>query len=209
MEKLLQILFPRVCVSCEAYIEDLEPICTRCLTSVEVYEDIFKDEGFNIFSVGPYRNEILKTIIHDFKYKRILELESVLDKLISHYIFKNNIRFNKILCPIPLHKRKEKLRGFNQAQVITNILEKKGLGTMKNLLIRKIDTSPQAQIKDFRKRVKNIEGAFQLIDTNTPKDREIILVDDVYTSGSTIKEARNELLKNGFANVSVFVIAKT
>jgi len=176
---------------------------------VEVYEDIFKDEGFNIFSVGPYRNEILKTIIHDFKYKRILELESVLDKLISHYIFKNNIRFNKILCPIPLHKRKEKLRGFNQAQVITNILEKKGLGTMKNLLIRKIDTSPQAQIKDFRKRVKNIEGAFQLIDTNTPKDREIILVDDVYTSGSTIKEARNELLKNGFANVSVFVIAKT
>jgi competence protein ComFC len=129
-----------------------------------------------------------------------------------------------ILIPIPLAKKRLRLRGYNQSELICQELIKVNntrlstsidngidLTLEKNILIKPKDTEHQARIRDRNLRLKNLSGSFTIknIDKNKVllKNRNIILVDDITTTGATLGEARKTLKQCGARKIIAFTIA--
>ena len=159
-----------------------------------------------------YNNE-LKKIIKKIKYRLVREGLKELLQISSKQTFdKLNviIKLYKgiFLVPVPLYKKRFLKRGFNQAEEISFYLQKYFNIPVKHCLIRKRNTKSQARIKSLKKRFLNLKGAFSIKRKLDVKNKTIILVDDIVTSGSTIREATGVLKRNGALKVFVFALAK-
>ena len=120
---------------------------------------------------------------------------------------------NAILIPIPLSGKRYRERGYNQAELICRELEKldkKSNFTLeKNILIKPKETIHQAHIKDRRERLRNLSGSFAIKEQNKNiiKNRNIILIDDITTTGATLSEAKKILKKYGARKIIAFTVA--
>lgn len=105
-----------------------------------------------------------------------------------------------LLIPIPLHKSRRRKRGFNQAELIAKGLGRElGIPVSSNCLLRTRKTSPQKELND-QERKNNLKNAFQVVDYDV-KFKKILLIDDIYTTGSTIDAAASVLLESGAEKV--------
>lgn len=178
----------------------------------------------SLFILGSATNydENIKILIHQFKYKYWTRLKNVFELILKIYIenlqpektlkkFLNNC----LIVPVPLHKDREKERGFNQAEILGGIISRILSIPIENRIIARIKaTQTQAKLKNWEQRKENLRGSFEI--KNSPdgqaekiKGANIILVDDVYTSGATINEAAKTLRNAGAKQIIAFVIAKT
>ena len=209
--KTLEIFFPAICISCSKNLsptEDNNLLCKECFDSIEILEE---DRKTRVHSIGVYSSKPLRDLIHALKFKRYLRAMAQIGELIDKYLEKNPDSLLKtcdLITFIPLHPRREKNRGFNQADLIAKTLGNKLDVEVKTTLRRVRDTKEQSLIKDPRKRLKNIKGCFVVKDTITLREKRIILVDDVHTSGATINEAVETLHQAGVEKVRVFVLAR-
>lgn len=215
----LDMLFPRSCISCKKHLEGLEisgPACKFCFDRIVINRSLPVREGAaQIFSLGSYNDETLRKLIHAFKYDRIKTASETIEALIDAYLDKHPIILslqNSIIIPIPLHPKKERERGFNQAEIIGQIISAKiGIKIESDILKRVKNTKPQAHFAKTEERARNINQAFQATEGVREKisGKNIVLIDDVYTSGSTVKEAIKILKENGAKKITIFVLAKT
>ena len=122
-----------------------------------------------------------------------------------------------IIVPIPLSQQGLRKRGFNQAELIakhlsdmlsTSDVGQKNIGCYTNVLYKNKSTISQVEIKDRKKRLKNLNGAFSVKNSELIKNKVILVVDDVSTTGATILEARRALLARGAKEVYGVVVAK-
>jgi len=112
------------------------------------------------------------------------------------------------IVPVPLHPKREKIRGFNQAQIIAKELAKyKGIELLEKKLIRVKNIPPQTSL-EASERKKNVRGAFAVKNGESLKGKIILLVDDVYTTGATIKECSLALKKAGAREVRAITLAQ-
>ena len=163
----------------------------------------------------PYKEKALtKKIIYNFKYSPyIKDLSKVLSKtLIEHLVLtKNNtnqIWENAILVPVPLEKRKLKSRGYNQAEELAKELSKViNIPLITKTLIKIKSTSSQMKLKK-EEREKNIKNAFITKNREQINGKKIFLVDDVYTTGSTMEECARVLKDAGARQVWGIVVAR-
>ena len=135
--------------------------------------------------------------------------ERILEELADLYQLEN---FREpILIPIPLAPKRKKERGFNQTLLICEKLidldKNKNFKLEKDVLIKPKDGEHQARIEDRNKRLKNIIGSFSIKNMEKIKSRNIILIDDVTTTGATLNEARKILKKAGVKKVIAFTVA--
>ena len=141
--------------------------------------------------------EAMREAIKKIKYRWMSDIAESIVNLIPNQKFPFPIK-NKTLVSVPLHVRREKWRGFNQSELLGKLIaEKFGLGLESNVLKRVKNTKPQVEFKK-EKRIANIKGAFSLkknIDLSQFKN--IILFDDVWTTGSTMRECAKVLKRNG------------
>jgi competence protein ComFC len=222
---LLDILFPRICVGCGKLGKY---ICSKCKKNIyELNIDtcpICERESFLGFRhkncVGDldgnyslfYYKGITKKIITSIKYKLLYSVWNEFKDLISESkiqklkILKNHFG-NCRTQVIPLHESRYKLRGFNQSTLLQSYISKK-LDITAISFIKRIKKT-EAQVKTFSKqnRRDNIFGAFT-INKNIEPPQSIILIDDVYTTGSTCKEAARTLKLSGVQKVYSITIAK-
>ncbi len=113
-----------------------------------------------------------------------------------------------VIVPVPLHAKRLREREFNQSAIIGSVIGKRyGIPVAANTLMRHRNTRPQVEL-DGRDRKENVTGAFSVEDRSLIEGREIILVDDVYTSGSTVNECTRVLKKNGAEKVYIVTIAR-
>jgi len=115
---------------------------------------------------------------------------------------------NFIILPVPLHPKKERKRGFNQSKLISEAVAKNFDLEMSDCLKRIKNNKPQASLKDNEARIKNMAGCFRIKNSELVKNKNILLVDDVFTSGATINEAVRILKESGAKKIIVLVIAK-
>lgn len=226
-EFLFDCLFPKNCLGCE---KEGSWLCSSCFEKLEIKQaadcpfcSASAEKGIickncadvngitQLLNVGFYRDTLLQKLIHYFKYQYIEELVSSLEKLIDRFFIKypelQKMDYNMIV-PIPLHKRRLLERNFNQSEVLSRILSKKtGIDICTNALQRIKNTPPQAQLTDSE-RPDNIRGAFHVNDIAAIKGKTILLVDDVFTTGSTVREAAKALLAAGATRVGAWVIAR-
>ncbi len=211
-QRLLEILFPAVCLSCKRYLgkEGVSRIiCQDCFSKIHISKSI---PGEHLVAICSYENPAVKALIHGLKFRRFTNTLLHIRELISLSLKNNRAAFSgehDFVTYIPLHLQRERARGFNQARLIAEILAEV-LELPTHPTLRRIrNTKEQSSIKDHGERYKNVENCFAPFPgVVAVKDMNIILVDDVYTSGTTALEARNILKQLGANKVTIFVFAK-
>ena len=109
---------------------------------------------------------------------------------------------------MPLHPKRKKIRGFNQAKIIAEELARlKGIELEEGVL-KKVKNIPPQTLIEMDEREKNVSGAFRVVDEDKIKGKTIILVDDVYTTGSTVKECSAVLRKAGAEEIRAITVAQ-
>ncbi len=135
----------------------------------------------------------------------------VFDELIKKTYLKNKHSLNDIdiIVPVPINKHKKRLRGFNQAEILAQVLGNTLSLPVPSANLKKIKkTIPQAGLSK-EKRINNLIKAFSIREPLLIKEKHILLVDDVMTTGATLDTCAKELLKAGAKSVTGFTLART
>lgn len=225
---LKDILFPKFCLGCGflgsyiclhcqnelSYIQkDSCLYCNRISLYGLTHPLCSRKDGIDgIISILHYNN-LLKKIIKTIKYRGALDAWIELCQVIQPDMLKKLSYYKalqRLFCLqiIPLHPKKNRERGFNQAQLIALFFQKFLLFPLENFLLRKKNTLSQAQITKRQYRYFNVRDAFAIPTHKDLRGKHIIIVDDVVTSGSTVKEAALTLKKAGATSVFVLTLAR-
>jgi len=212
---ILDILFPKFCLICN---REGKWLCEDCFSLIDILEkqdypfDIKTKKLAGLYCATPYDNFIVKKLINQFKYEPyIKELSEPLTLLITTCFDKleNLPNFNEfILIPVPLHKNKLRKRGFNQAYEIGKQLSKSLKIPIHNNLLSKIKQTPAQMELDKEERIKNLENVFECEKPELIKNRKILLVDDIFTTGSTMEECALTLHNAGAQEIHGIVVAR-
>lgn len=160
-----------------------------------------------ILVASDWSNLLLRQIIYEYKYRFVKELSIPLSKLMMTFLeridFVNMLKcsnVNMIVIPVPLHKKRFAWRGFNQADLLAQpVGEKLNLSWRHDILVRSRRTLPQREIADKKIRAANIKNAFtlspklNLTDDDSLKNKIVVLLDDVCTTGSTLQDCARAL----------------
>jgi ComF family protein len=228
---ILDTLFPITCLNCQKQSDQW--ICDSCLKKISLQKDqicpicekIITPKGETCFSChkknsldgllvcASYKEKIISRAVGYFKYRFVKSLSAELGEMMLKSFEQYNLRLPDVIIPIPLHPRRLRWRGFNQSQLLAQYLGKNlapgfDISVLENNLIRKYYTPPQMKIKNYKERQKNIQDAFTILQKETIKDKNILLVDDVATTGSTLFECAKILKQSGAKKVFGIVIAR-
>jgi len=228
---VLDLIFPRECLGCgriNTYLcrqcfnqidlnnnfycalckkpSPLAKICANCQTTTPIRA---------IWVAANYNNKVLQDLIHYLKYNYIEAISADLARLMANYLKTGNIldqlqlkADNTILVPIPLHKKRFLQRGFNQSELLANCLSSYFGFEQVNLIVREKNTQSQINLKR-NERQENVKSAFSLVNNWVfDKNKKIILVDDVVTTGSTLNECAKVLEKAGCLEIYGLVAAQ-
>jgi ComF family protein len=147
----------------------------------------------------------LEEAIKQLKYYGITRLSSPLSDL----LFKYPLPDVDVIIPVPLHGRRLKERGFNQSALIAKGISKRlKRPLLINCLIRTRYTTPQVNLT-AKEREKNIKDAFSINDSGDIQGKDIMLIDDVFTTGATVRECSKVLQKAGAGNIYVITLARS
>lgn len=159
-------------------------------------------------AVFSYENIILNAI-HQFKYKRDMSIGEIMSSLMADAFFPD-IEFTdySLIIPVPLHIKRLRERGFNQSLILANAIGKKRqIPVSFSLLKRRKFTLTQTGASRNERR-QNIKDAFEVSDKSKIKEKNVIIVDDVYTTGSTANECAKTLIKAGAQKIAVLTLAR-
>jgi len=226
-ELILDFLFPKRCLGCGKFGSYL---CQECFGKIGFLDQQFCPVcghpaigGFThpgcktplsldgLISVANY-NEIMHSLISSFKYQPfVTDLQEVICRILRSYFEKNDFPYKEFLViPIPLHWMRKNWRGYNQAEILARIVaEILGFQFTPNILRRTQFTKPQTQLSRDE-RLENLRGVFALQESSKEKiaNRAILLVDDVWTTGATIKECGKVSKRNGAKKVWALTLSR-
>lgn len=221
--KILDMLYPRICPFCQTIAGANRLICTQCEEHIpfvtEPYcmkcgkpmrqEEERKEYCFDCmktehkfernYSLLVYEKRTKKSL-YRFKYQNKREFVTWYTKALYERYYKEIqwIRPDYII-PVPIHKKKKRQRGYNQAELLTRQLSiNSNIPQYSNGLIRVIDTLPQKELNN-KQRYYNLRNAFAIGNLPEEKGQIILLVDDIYTTGATLDACSSLLLERGYA----------
>lgn len=231
LDELLEITLPRICFACNHDIESYfkEPLCIECYKKLNFIESIYcrycgrKLDGGNtcyqcsrtnhnnflfLRSVFMYNDHISSLIIaykyHNYKYLYKWFSQKMYEKFLNYYEFKG---YDSITY-IPLSPKRLKERGYNQTEIIAKELSNKtGITFLKDVAIKIKDTKSQVELSK-EKRLNNLKDAFKVVNKDKIYGRNIIVIDDVATTMSTLNEFSKVLKESGAKNIACFTIAR-
>ena len=204
----LNIIFPQKCFVCGAKNKIL---CEKCLMKID-YPSL--PESNKIFAATDYNDEFAKKAIWLLKYRGVKLLAEPLAELICRRLppsvkYSISDALNWVIIPIPLSKKRLKQRGYNQTELIARYLSNKmSVKTKTGVLYKLKDTPSQVSIKDREKRMNNLKDSFGIKNAEAINGKNIILIDDVSTTGATIRETRKILRRAGAKKVIAMVVAR-
>lgn len=235
LELVLNFLFLKKCIICGKLSRKF--ICDVCEKRFEKYrkfniidnKKLFMDK-FGIrdrnfiqkFYLIDNQKIYWEKMIYCFDYKSIVRKymlqykfydRAYLASFFAYQILKNKkayemLKSYDIIIPVPMNKIKKSRRGYNQTELITNIISKKGVIISGNDILDKVRlTKTQSTLKkDDRK--SNIKNSYIVKSVVKVKNKKVILFDDIYTTGATVNEISKKLKEVGVKNILVMVIAK-
>ena len=199
------VRIPPQCFVCHAWVPgtDIAPpgrTCVRCRPHSAVYA---------FLSPFSYRQDTMRELVHALKYGRCREAAALCADMLTSHLTAMRIVFPRdaALVPVPLHKTRERERGFNQSFLIARVLgEKLGIGVRQDVLRKVKKTIPQMEL--FREeRLKNLAGTFVVRDSVPICGKTVVLVDDVKTTGATLEEAACVLKQSGVQHIWAITVA--
>lgn len=153
-----------------------------------------------------YAEGVLREAIHAFKYNGIIALAAPLVDLMADYWTTHPMAID-VAVPVPLHKSRERKRGFNQAAKLARGLSARaGIPVDEGILVRHRRTAAQVGL-DVRERVQNVRDAFTYV-SEAAAGKNVLLIDDVCTTGSTLEACAVALQQGGAKSVKAFTLAR-
>lgn len=208
LEKLLNFIFPITCLECGKISNS--SICMDCLKLIE-YGEIIKCENreinylISLFKYEKIRSKILRFKFYNspYMYNYFADLILNNDKIVSL------IKKFDIIIPIPMYKKKMQERGYNQTELIANKIGKElNIKVRTNILVKTKNTKTQSLLK-YKDRINNLKDSFEVRNVKSLENKNVLLIDDIYTTGSTIIECCRSLKRNVILKgISVLVVAK-
>ena len=232
---LLDVLYPRHCFACDKSLHEEKNtyVCESCLEIMEATEakrcikcglklgpgiassnkgcHECKDTnlGFEKSFFVSDNIEPAKTLIHQFKYKKHMCLATPLGSLLTNLLHQKTIGEIDIVVPVPLHWKKKQERGFNQSELMARKISRKlSIPISTNNLFRAKNTLSQTQLSRTQ-RQRNVKGAFEVKNPEMFYQRNILLVDDVLTTGMTASECAKSLKNAGTNRVFLVALARS
>ena len=213
--------FTFVCVDCWSKIKWLKaPYCSKCSRPLSsTLQDIpillcpecrRQNFYFKKAFIPTLYEGVMKKVIHLLKYNKKMGIMRSLKKIIKSYFDHLDFSFSHLdlVVPIPLHRRKLKERGFNQAELIARVIARHLQVRLTKGNLKRVKATITQTTLSRKERRKNIKEAFEIKDKDGFQAKNVLLVDDVYTTGTTIKEAARVLKEAGVKEVYVFTLAR-
>lgn len=226
------LLYPPHCVYCGKDTEAGEPLCLACLDGAKRIEPPFcgvcsqpfdgamddqivcsnchrRDFTFTC-AVSAYMSRgVVRELVHRFKYERESDLRTPLARWLRDALDDPRIAGSPFdfLVPVPLHAVRFRWREFNQAEVLARILSRNGGPPVLDCLERVRNTTTQTRL-DREERMENLRNAFEMRKSKDVRGKHLILVDDVFTTGSTAEECSRVLSRAGAETIRVITIAR-
>lgn len=216
---ILDIFFPPVCLNCRQSLDKEEKpqlVCRQCFQTIIVRRYFKEQPSFVLGAAADYQNEVVRKLIHYFKYEEFIALAELLGNIMIQYL-ENSLLFEEaanfdLIIPLPLHPRRQRQRGFNQAEKLAQVINRRlNLPIENQILVRTKNTLPQMSLESKKQREDNIKGAFAVKSKygKALEKKSVIVIDDIFTSGATIKEAVKILKRAGVKKIMVLVAAET
>lgn len=230
------LVFPVRCIGCDRFSDHQNQkwLCDSCRSKIKIAStsacigcsqpaprgetcrqcsrDIHIDR---MLAAGDYADPMLRSLITSMKYRFVPNLAEQCFMLLERHLRDmhrskgvNIFQNNPIIVPVPLHPYRQNWRGFNQAQLIAQKISNTYQVRALNALSRTRRTDPQANIDNPTQRAQNIANAFNCPDPSQVAERDIVLVDDVCTSGATLDACARILKSAGAKNVTALVVAR-
>ncbi len=196
----LGLLYPLDCYVCGARIDENCGLCAGCM------DKIHKNET----GVSACRYEgALKQAIHLFKYRGFMAILKSLSGLLLDFVDRSvDMRRVDAIVPVPLAPVKLRERGFNQAYLLARpVSSKYNIPLLTKNLIRTKSTKSQSRLKRLA-RIKNLKDSFAVKNPDKIRGKNLLIIDDVYTTGATINSAASALKSAGAASVRQLTLAR-
>jgi len=232
---LADILLPPTCPTCGVVLSDpaqgsfcadclgalyrvTPPLCSSCglpfpmsAEGNHLCEDcILSPPPFSMArALGRYEGPLLDAI-HLFKYHQNVAVGEELGRMMALAAYDSlSIGAYSLIVPVPLHPKRLRERGFNQSLILARQVAKRHAIPLDfQTLRRRVHTEAQVRLAG-KERTTNVRGAFAVKDRSRIESEKILLIDDVYTTGSTAMECSRVLMRNGAREVAVLTLAKT
>lgn len=227
IDDILSIIYPNRCIGCGEILKagNNRWVCDDCRYHFEIRdykkcnvcgriiyhrgncricnsEKIYFDKGYSVFEY----KEAVRNAIREFKYKGMFRYGEFFGKIMAEYA-KNNIKTKfDYVTAVPLHCKRYRSRGYNQSEILAKAVAEALGAEYKELLIRHINTKPQNSL-DRKERIKNIKGAFLIKDEISVANKNILIIDDIFTTGSTVNECSKVLKSNKASKVEFFALS--
>lgn len=224
LKDIYSLFYPKICVCCKNLLipnEDL--ICTTCRHDLPVicYTDFKKNKITELF-YGKIPIEIalsflhfqkeskVKELIHELKYKGRQEIGIFIGNWLGHMLRERGALNNvDIIIPVPLHKKKFRQRGYNQLTTFGKSLSMQLHIPYKETYLHRISATKTQTFKNKTERYSNVFYNFQVPNEGTLRNKHVLLIDDVITTGATLEACCNALLKVEGIKLSILTMAFT
>lgn len=229
VKSILDLIYPAKCISCGLVGDYICPSCfqkyvhvnetTKCIVcdlpteSAQTHRDCFESSFVDSYIAFCKYESVVKELMYQGKYRFSRDIYKFLGKLLINHLFANsldkNISKKTIVTSVPLHPKKLRDRGFNQAEIVAKVVASRLNCPYVNLLERSVHTSSQVT-KGKDDRELNLLGAFKLTESGAEALTEfdqVILVDDILTTGATINLCAGQIKKQVDIQTIALVVA--
>lgn len=222
---ILHVFFPPHCMRCKTPLS-AGMMCERCLSSVPRNSTFFcaacgarlperkkichAEMPYLLAAAGPYDDPVLKLLIHALKFRGMKNAAEPIADILARYLADAGADLaGYLIVPLPLHRRRRNQRGFNQTEEIARHLARRmHLEIRTDILVRDRHTMPQTETAGVAERRRNIAGCFSVAHPEDIARRDIVILDDVTTSGATLGEAAAALKAAGARRMIGLVAAR-
>ncbi len=227
-DKTLSFIFPDTCIVCAKPVRKIHYACKKCQDKISYLSPVFKCKtclshtppsenrmcGFclrenpqysRLISCALYKGGIRSTM-QAYKFRNRPDLHIGFSKLACETLERDGVFFDAVIC-MPIHKNKLTERGYNQSELIAKRIAKYfEVPFYKDLLVKVKETKTQSELK-YAERKKNIKGAFSVNNPERINDCTVLLIDDIFTTGFTMREAARMCAPHA-AEIIAFTIAR-
>lgn len=204
----MKIIFPVSCGICGKI--NSKWICPKCYIKIKKELKFYTvtEKDYKLYFIGFYEN-LLRKLLLKFKFNDSAYLANIFVELLYKDIaFKEKIEEYDCVIPVPMYYRNKNIRGYNQTELLAEkISELLKIEYLNNVLIKRFQNQRQSELGE-KNRIENVKNVYFLKDEELIKQKNILLIDDIYTTGSTIRECIKTLKKADIKNIDVLVIAK-
>lgn len=221
--EILDLIFPKKCLTCKKagkyicpnclfkvpFTNSICPVCEKFSYFGKTHDKCLLDDSLDgLINIWMYRGVIREAIIK-IKYKFAFDIANELSSLTKIELLKYKIPDNTLTIPVPLHTTRKNWRGFNQSELLAKKISKQTGWSIDTDIISKVKvTVPQVK-RQRLERYKNEKGSFVVNKKPSQGFERVLIFDDVWTTGSTIREIGKELKRNGYNNVWGLTIARS